>query len=126
MTNHDLMKEAETLFETYCEKLGIEPWDEVNLMWGAGNHLWGTANYSRKHFKDSEYNYIELNLQMFRCCPEELEPTIAHEVVHMHLFFNCRPTGHGPEFRSIMNKLGFNGAASKRMKNQKPVIGIGG
>jgi hypothetical protein len=124
MNNHELMREAEKAFEHFCKLLNIDPWNEVDMMWGAGKRVWGTAHYNRKHMRDAEYNYIELNLQKFRCNPHEMRETIAHEMVHMSLFFNGRPNGHNAEFRSIMNDLGFAGKTSKAMLFKKPSVGI--
>ena len=55
-----------------------------------------------------------------------MRETIAHEVVHMYLFFKySRSMGHGREFKQTMWNLGFKGMAGKAMLNKKPVVGIG-
>jgi hypothetical protein len=126
MNNHELMREAENAFSHFCKLLEIDPWEEVDMVWGAGKRVWGTANYNRKHMRDAEYNFIELNLRSFRCNPHELRATVAHEVAHMALFFEYgRSMGHGREFKALMRELGFSGKAGKAMLFKKPRVGAG-
>jgi len=118
------MARADELFECYCEKLDLGAWDDVGLVWGASSGVWGMAHWIRNGTEEDKC--IELNLQHFRCNPEELEETIAHELVHIHLAERHNGlTGHDNEFCREMNKLGFRGDATKRGLNDKPVVGIG-
>jgi len=60
MTNFELMANAYKLFENFCYKLGLEPYDQIGLGFSE-NKVWGRA-YWRKG-GDAEQNFVDLNLQ---------------------------------------------------------------
>ncbi len=57
---------------------------------------------------------VELNPHLLRNHPEELIPTLAHELAHLavHLRYGRSAPSHGLEFRTLMRALNLSGRAT--------------
>lgn len=57
---------------------------------------------------------VELNPRLLRDHPDELVPTLAHELAHLavHVRFGRRAGAHGREFRTLMRALNLNARAT--------------
>lgn len=56
---------------------------------------------------------VELNPHLLRDHPEELVPTLAHELAHLVVYRRYgKAAPHGREFRTLMARLGLSGQAT--------------
>ncbi len=71
---------------------------------------------------------IELSPKHFRSCPDALEETLLHEMVHAWCYERFRDTGHGARFRRKMRECGLTsiyhdlGHARPRRESSKRYI----
>lgn len=116
MNRIDAEYHCSILFEqVWTEAMILVPGLEDKVLWK--HYVKPTLRYviqksrvaGRAYYHD---NVIEMNLS-YACTgsPEDMRETIAHELSHLGCFalFSRVKQAHGPEFRSIMQCLGYAG-----------------
>ena len=65
---------------------------------------------------------VEINVAYYNGgLTTDLETTIAHEIAHhiAHMLFPNASQWHGPEFRMVMNSIGYSGETYHSMSTRK-------
>ena len=116
MTNWELMAQARQLLDSYIEKVNLK---NVELLFGE-EKAWGKA-----YMEKGKYS-IDLNINLFRRHPEELEETVAHEVAHLSTYKEMGKHNHKtPFWRETMKAFGFKPRATKKTFRNQAVVGMG-
>jgi SprT protein len=66
---------------------------------------------------------VWINIPLHQAKPEMLEDTVAHEVAHLISYKVHGKSGHGPEWRSTMRKLGQSPSRTFNATNEQRLTG---
>ena len=113
MTNWEFISQAKALFEKHCISMGLH---NASLAFSE-EKCWGKA-----YFKEM---LVDLNLNLLRRHPEELEETIVHEIAHLVTYKKVGNHNHRSSvWKNLMIDMGYKPKAGKKSFRKEAIIGV--
>ena len=97
-TNAFYEYQARLHFERYCEKIGVEAYEDVEFESCADLGMAVGTGGSRR---------VCIDFNTLRHYPDRIEEVVAHEVAHTFVARNGLGSGHGPAWCEKITEWGF-------------------